>query len=109
MNTIPKASRMNAAVRYLKEYGGAAVAAALMYGGTYQIFSNLKDPIAIGIIRLINAIIRKAFRGVMPLPDYSGMPWLTFTGFAAVGVIVAVVGLLVGVWVNAKSQSRQHP
>jgi len=103
-----KQSRLHAGRRYLSEYCGAAIAAGLIFGGTYQVLNNLKEPIAIGIILLINAIIRTGFRGVPQLPDYAGMPWLLFVRFAAVGFVVMTVGILVGLWVNMQSQ-RQPP
>jgi hypothetical protein len=104
MTAIPKRSRLRAARAYINEYAGAVTAAALMYGGTYQIISVLKHPVAIGIMHLINAVIRRGARGVMPLPDYGGIPWLLFTKFAAIGAVVLVVGLLIGLGVNVRSQ-----
>jgi len=93
---------------HVKQFAGALIAAGLIYGGTHQIFAVLKEPIASGIIYVINSIIRKAFRNAMPLPEHGGIPWLFHVKVAAVGVIVVMVGLLVGLWVNAKGQ-RERP
>jgi hypothetical protein len=101
-------SSLHVAMDYVKEYAAAIIAAALMYAGIHQVISVFSQPLAMGIIGLINAISRRGFHGVTLLPEFSGIPWLFFTRVLAIGVIVIVVGILVGLWANSRSQ-RQLP
>ncbi len=103
---MTRTSPSRVAMTYIKEYGPAIIAAALLYGGIHQVISVLTQPIAIGIMHLINAVSRRTFRDITLLPEYGGIPWLFFTRVVASGVIVIVVGILVGLWANARSQRQ---
>ncbi|MGP0019674.1 MAG: hypothetical protein ACLPHP_13965 [Candidatus Sulfotelmatobacter sp.] len=99
----------------VKEFAPAAMAAALMYGGIHQIFSVLKQVLGIGIMRLINTATEMIFPGYY-LPRYGAIPWPMFARVAAVGVIIAAVGMFIGLWVQARSgtnpqhsQPKQNP
>jgi hypothetical protein len=98
---MTRASRLRAGWIYVKQYGTAVVAAGLMYAGIYQIISALKYPIANGILKILNAILVRGFRDRMPLPEYGWIPWAFHARVVAMGVIVIVVGLFVGLWTNS--------
>jgi hypothetical protein len=97
---------MESVEKHVKDYAGAVVAAGLMYGGISQFVSVLSRRLADILVRLINAVIQTGFRDRMPLRDvYSGgPPWWVQTPFIAVGIIAITLGILVGLWVNSKSQ-----
>jgi hypothetical protein len=96
-----------AAREYCKHYAAAFIAADLMFVGVKWFISALNNPLADGLLRLINATIQEGFRGRMPLRDiYGGIPWGYHAGIAAEGTIAMVLGVLVGLWVNSKEQSR---
>jgi hypothetical protein len=98
-------SKLRLAWVYIKEYGAAVVAAALMYGGTHQVISALKYPFTSGLLQLVNVVIHRGFPDSLPLPDYSGtIPWISQARICAVGVIVIVVGIMVGLWANVRSE-----
>ncbi len=90
----------------VKEYAPPVVAAALMYGGIHQILSALQYPLSNYAVKLINLILRQAFRDVMPLAAFGDIPWLYLAKTVAVGVIIAVVGMLIGLWVQSRSQRQ---
>jgi hypothetical protein len=82
------------------------MAAGLMYAGMHQIISVLKYPIAIGIMKILNAILVRGWRDRMPLlPEYGWTPWAFHVRVAAMGVIVIVVGLFIGLWTNSRHQA----
>ena len=97
---------MESVKKYVKEYAGAVVAAGLIYGGILQFVSVLSRRLADVLVRLVNAIIQTGFRDRMPLRDvYSGgPPWWVQAPFIAEGIIAITLGILVGLWVNSKSQ-----
>jgi len=92
---MTRQTMMESVKKYVKEYAGAVVAACLMYGGILQFV----------LVRLVNAIIQTGFRDRMPLRDvyYGGPRWVD-TLFIAGGIIAITLGILVGLWVNSKSQ-----
>jgi hypothetical protein len=91
--------------KYVKEYAGAVVAVGLIYGGILRFVAFLSRRLADGFVRLINAIIQTGFRDRMPLRDvYSGGPRWVEAPFVASGIIAITLGILVGLWVNSKSQ-----
>ena len=96
---------MESVKKYVKEYAGAVVAACLMYGGILQFVSIVSSRLADVLVRLVNAIIQTGFRDRMPLRDvyYGGPRWVD-TLFIAGGIIAITLGILVGLWVNSKSQ-----
>jgi len=83
--------------------------AALKYGGICQILSVLRYPLADSIVKLINAIIRRAFRERLLLGDFGPLPWAFHAKVVAEGVMVALVGMLIGLWALARSQHRPAP
>jgi len=89
----------------IKEFAPAVMAAALIYGGIHQTFSVLNQALGIGIMRLINAASEKVSSGHY-LPRYGAIPWPFYAQVAAVGVIIAVVGMFIGLWVQARSQHQ---
>src|SRR3984893_8101151 len=99
---------LRAARKYFKQYAGAVIAAQLMFVGVKSFISALNNPLADGLLRLINATIKQGFRGRMPLRDvHGGIPWGYHARIAAEGAIAIVLGGLLGLWVNSKEQS--HP
>jgi hypothetical protein len=97
---------LRAAREYFKQYAAAVIAADLMFVGVKWIISALNNPLADGLLRLINATIQKGFRDRMPLRDvYGGIPWGYHAGIAAEGTIAIVLGVLLSLWVNSKEQS----
>ena len=91
---------------YVKEYGAGVLAAGLVYGGISQIIGVLTDTLAIGVTGLVNAIIRQGFHGRSELGHFGEMPWVFYARVAAIGVIVVVMGFLVGLWGNSRSQRQ---
>jgi len=101
---MSKANLVRVGWARIKHQIPAVIAAALMYGGLNQMISTLRYPLTGAVLGLINFIIRTGFRNVFLLQNpYSGVPWTFHVRVAAVGVMVMTVGLLVGVWVNAKA------
>jgi hypothetical protein len=101
--------RLGAAWGYVKEYAAAVMAAALMFGGIHQLLSAVKYPISFGVLRFLNAIIRRGFPGHFPLPDYGGastIPWLFHVRNAAVGIMLIIVGILIAVLANVRNQGQ---
>jgi hypothetical protein len=98
---------LRAAGQYFKQYAAAVIAADVMFVGVKSFISALNNPLADGLLRLINATILTGFRGRMPLRDvYGGIPWGYHAGIAAEGTIAIVFGILLGLWVNSKDQSQ---
>ncbi len=89
-----------------KEYVPAVLAAALMYAGIYQILEALQYPLSNYIVKLVNLLLRQAFRDVMPLPERGAIPWIFHAKMVATGVIVTVVGMFIGLWVHARSRRQ---
>ncbi len=104
-NAMARRYLLRIATAYAKEYGAAIIAAALLYGGIHQVISASSQPIAIGIIQLISGIARKAFRDIT-LSEYVGIPWVFYARVFAIGVIVIVAGLFVGLWANLRSERQ---
>jgi len=69
----------------------------------------LRYPLADSIVKLINAIIRRAFRERLLLGDFGPLPWAFHAKVVAEGVMVALVGMLIGLWALARSQHRPAP
>ena len=94
----------------VKGQGLAVVAAVLMYGGLHQMLGALRCPLTGAVLSLINGIIRRGFPTVVPLSNgYIRVPVLLFDiRVFAVGLIVATVGLLVGLWVNIRAARTQR-
>jgi len=93
----------------LKKQALATVAAALMFGGMRQILTVLDYRLSDYVTQFINLIIRQGFRDRMPLAQYGKISWQFDAGNFAVGVIMAVVGTFVGLWVHARSQRQPGP
>jgi hypothetical protein len=92
-----------------KTHAPGVVAAALMYGGIHQILSAIQYPLSNYVVKLVNLILRQAFRNMMPLTEFGTVPWLYHAKNASVGVIVTVVGMFIGLWVNGRRQHRPAP
>lgn len=102
--------QMRTARKYLKKYAPAVIAAELMFGGVRTFISTLKYPIADGLLRIINTIIRNGFRGQMLLQEYYGTPpWWYHVGIAAEGAIMMTLGILVGLWASFREQRPAVP
>jgi hypothetical protein len=103
--------RLRAGWGHVKRYAAAVTAAALMFGGATQLLSALKYTISIGVLRLINAVIRQGFPDHFPITDYGSIPWLFHLRAAAIGVMLIIGGILVGVLANIRSErqdAHQH-
>jgi hypothetical protein len=90
----------------VKDYAPPVMAAAMMYGGIHQILSALQYPLSNYAVKLINLILRHTFRGPMPLAEFGAIPWLFHAKIVAEGVIIAVVGMFIGLWVQARSERQ---
>ena len=85
----------------------SALSAALMFAGLRQITTVLAYPVAGAAVGLANILLRNGFRDVMPLGnDYVGLPWQFHARLGAEGVFVLAVGLLIGLWLNARRVHR---
>jgi len=105
---MTKPNLLRAGWTQVKEYAPAVMAAALMYGGIREIFEGILYVIANLTMKGLNAVFLRAFRDVLPLPNqFAGVPWQFHAKLAAEGVIVAVLGMFLGLWVNARAQ--RHP
>jgi len=95
---------------HVKQYAPSVMAAGAMYKGLLQIVGGLKYPVTDLTMRVANAIFMRAVRDHLPLPnDYGGVPWQYHASIIAEGVILAVVGTFVGLWVNARSKRQPAP
>jgi hypothetical protein len=92
-----------------KEYGPAVMTAALMHGGIYRIIRALRYPLTGVVVEAINAIIKRGFRDRIALSNSYFFPWRFTALSVATGVIVLVVGMFIGLWVNARSQYEPAP
>jgi hypothetical protein len=95
----------------VKEYAPAVMAAAVMFGGLKEMISMVKYPVSGLVLGLINAIIRKAFRNQLPLSGdtFFYLPWQFEARRFAMGVIVLVVGMFLGLLANARSRRQFTP
>jgi branched-subunit amino acid ABC-type transport system permease component len=99
---------------YVKDYALVVISASLMYGGIHQIMSvvlTLIYPIARTVPLLVDAIAHTEFQHIPPLASYYSdvRMWVSLAKIVAVGVIAIVVGILVGLWVNSRSQRAPVP
>ncbi len=96
----------------LKEYWAPVVAAALMFGGINELVATATYPLTRAGVWLVNSIIRRGFRDVMPIGGsyYSGeIPWRFHATIAAESVIVIVLGIFLGLWVHQKNDASDTP
>jgi hypothetical protein len=91
---------------HVKEYALAVMAAGLMYAGTGQILSVLKSVLGNYIVRFINLLIKQEFPDHMLLGEFGTIPWPFQAKMAAVGVIVIILGIFVGLWAHTRNRSR---
>jgi hypothetical protein len=100
---MTKPNLLRAGRLHLKEYLPEVMAAALMYGGIHQVISALKYPLTDLTLKVANAILLKALRDTLPLPDYyGGIPWQYHAKVVAIGFIMVIVGMFVALWVDAR-------
>jgi hypothetical protein len=93
--------RANIAMVYVRRYVLAFFAASSVFIGLQRFVLTVSHPVVGGLLRLVNAVIQKAFREVLPLPDrYSSFPWQILAVYVAQGTIFIVLGVLVGLWAN---------
>ena len=90
----------------IKEYAAEVMAGFLIYGGIYEVVSALKYRLADAILQLINAVIRRDFPDHFLLMGYGPLPWRFEAGYFAIAVMLIVAGILLGLWVNARSRSQ---
>ena len=93
----------------VKAFAPAVMAASLMYGGINQFVGEIKDLLGIEIMRLVNTILEKISSTAVLLPRYGRIPWLFYATVSAIGVILGVTGMLLGLWVHTRSQHRPAP
>lgn len=94
-------SRANIAVMYARQYLLAFIATSLIYAGLGWFLTMANYPLAGGLLRLVNFVIQTAFRDVSSVTyGYSAPPWQYQTLNAALGTILIVSGILVGLWGN---------
>jgi len=101
--------RLSAAWGYVKEHAVGVMAAAVTFAGINQLLLIMKYPISSGMLRFLNAMIRRGFPGHFLLPDYGGtsaIPWLYHLRSAAVGIMLITIGILIAVLANARAHSR---
>ena len=98
MTNFPRA---HIAIMYVRRYVLAFVATSLVFTGLQRFVRTVSYPVAGGLLRLVNAVIQRAFREVLPLPDrYSSFPWQIFAVYIAQATIFIVLGVLIGLWAN---------
>jgi len=90
----------------IKHRGLAVIAAVLMHGGVYLIFSVLKYPLGYQLIKGINALLSQAFRDHVLLREPWSLPWSYYARTCAGGVIIVVVGMFLGLWATARSRRQ---
>jgi len=93
----------------VKRYGPSALAALVMYVGIDQVLDVLQSALRSWIVVLVNLVIRQGFPARMPLVERGTMPWTFSAKTVAAGVIVVVVGMFIGLWVQARSQRQSAP
>jgi hypothetical protein len=98
--------RLRIAWGSFKEYGAAVVAAGLLFAGIKQLLGALDYMLPDFVIEFINFIIRTGFRDRMLLGHYGGIPWQFHALIIAEGTISIVLGIFVGLWVNARAHRR---
>ena len=107
---MTRPSLLRAGWIHVKQNVLAVMAAAVMYVGLHQVFGGLRYPLADLTMQLVNVIFMKAVRDHLPLPNgYRGIPWQYHAKIVAEGVILAVVGMFIGLWANARNQRRSSP
>jgi len=96
--------RVSAAWSYTKEYRATIISTGLIYWGLALILSQLNYPVTNNILRFINWIIRTGFRDQVLLREIGRIPWQFRAIPMAAGLILVVLGIFVGLWVNTKRQ-----
>jgi hypothetical protein len=91
---------------HAKDYGPGVLAAALIFAGISQILGALQYPLNNYAVQFVNLMLRQAFRDVMPLAERGAIPWIFHAKIVAEGVIIAVVGMFIGLWVHARSRRQ---
>ena len=86
----------------VRRYGPSALAALLMYAGIDQILELLQRDLCRWIVALINITIRQYFPAQMSLIEVGTIPWILQAKIAAAEVILVVVGMFFGLWVQAR-------
>lgn len=94
---------------YVREYGIAVIAAALIYGGLHQIISALLVviyPITRGVPPFFDALVHWEFHYLPSLTSSYNNIWMWFllAKTIAIAVIVITVGVFFGLW----AKSRDH-
>jgi hypothetical protein len=102
-------SPLRVAMIRARQHAAAVTAATLIYAGIYQIISTLKYPIGRVILRLVNAVIVTGFRDRLLLQQYDSIPWQFRARTVAAAVIVIVLGVFLGLWVNVMAGTKANP
>jgi hypothetical protein len=96
----------------------AIISAWLLYEGVSFILSTFSYPVTGLAIGLVNALLKRALRDNIPIANYYAMPtdnyyggynWQYRAKDIAMGVIVSVIGIFVGLWANRRNQRQPAP
>lgn len=99
-------SPVEAGWKLVKRFFPSALAAGLMYGAIYQIIETVRYPIVKLAIGAINAFIRRNIPNTMEWANYGSMPIEFALKQTAIAVVVLYVGILIGLWVNLRSEQE---
>lgn len=97
---------LRSAWHHVKVHVLSLMAAVFMFAGIYQIIDTLQYPLTNLVTVVVNFVILRAFRDIIPLNEYSDGPWTFHTKQISEGVIVAVVGMFLGLWAQLRFQGR---
>jgi len=93
--------------RRLKISIRAALAGFLIFGGLQEVVLGARDPLAAGVINVINRFIGKAKPDsfLLSRPE---VDWILFAAEVAFGIVLVLFGLKIGLGA-AKRQQKQLP
>jgi hypothetical protein len=91
---------------YVKKYVVAVIAAYLLFRGIQLILAPFQYLCASIVARFVNVLIREEFPGHFLLPEHRPIPWVLQESFLAIGIILIVMGIFVGLWANTKNQNQ---
>jgi hypothetical protein len=95
--------RLGVGWRYLRQYLAAVVAAWLLFLGIIQLLGLVCLSVGIGVVWLVNFVIRHGFRDQMPIESLAWLPWRYQVFSEATGLIALVLGIFVGLWILTRN------
>lgn len=88
----------------VKKWAIPALTAFLFFLGLQQVIHAVSSPVTNLVVIVINGIIQRAFRDVIPLRDLPvfSWHWWYYTKMFAESVIFLTLGMFAGLWVRAR-------